>query len=291
MTTNIHTINPIIGDESFIVKFGRSPTQNDSKHLRTKVHLQYVHDLLKNRGDNIHLHHLQEYINNEKFPVHTNSDMIKKPRFVDHNHTLCAVAHIIQQSSYRMSDEELDQFNKIHEYHHIYEMDEIKDWFPELSHEDLQLIQPRDYSRDYSDSDDEKNSHYVSEINEKLEELLKPNVCSIDEKIVVKQLLYQTIKFYDEYDTGTIKTVYENLRTKTINKSSKLTDEIKNIICTCKDNDSTYDELDNISLVKDLNKAISEDTLYESVNNLLNTNNYELLSRMEDIFDVHHKSI
>ncbi len=40
-------INTIIGDISFVSKFGHDPGLNDNENLRTKTHLEYVKNLLR----------------------------------------------------------------------------------------------------------------------------------------------------------------------------------------------------------------------------------------------------
>ena len=45
-----NTINPIIGDISFVEKFGRLPDFNTDETLRIQTHLEYVESLLRGKS-------------------------------------------------------------------------------------------------------------------------------------------------------------------------------------------------------------------------------------------------
>lgn len=49
--TNINdqTINPLLGDISFINKFGQKPTAKTNEDLRIKTHLEYVENMLRQK--------------------------------------------------------------------------------------------------------------------------------------------------------------------------------------------------------------------------------------------------
>ena len=47
--SNPQTVNPIIGDESFISKFGYAPDETTDNQLRIVTHLAYAEELLRNK--------------------------------------------------------------------------------------------------------------------------------------------------------------------------------------------------------------------------------------------------
>jgi len=46
---NDQTINPLLGDISFINKFGQKPTVTTNEDLRIKIHLEYVENMLRQK--------------------------------------------------------------------------------------------------------------------------------------------------------------------------------------------------------------------------------------------------
>jgi hypothetical protein len=150
----LQTINPVIGDISYIKKFGHAPAASTPDQLRIKTHLEYVAELLrqkdvshlspelqKNRTHLLDL--LYSYAEAGVFPV--NYDRYeRRPCFIDKNGTICAVGYLIEQTAGR---EAAEKINTKHKYDHIFEMkDEAVDaWIATsgLTKEECAMIQPQ----------------------------------------------------------------------------------------------------------------------------------------------------
>ena len=50
--SNTDAINPIIGDISYLEKFGEAPNQTTDEQLRIQTHLEYVEQLLRKKDLN-----------------------------------------------------------------------------------------------------------------------------------------------------------------------------------------------------------------------------------------------
>ena len=46
----LHTVNAVIGDESFVQTFGTKPTQSTNEKLRIQTHLMFVEKELRNKN-------------------------------------------------------------------------------------------------------------------------------------------------------------------------------------------------------------------------------------------------
>lgn len=147
-------INAIIGDISFIEKFGTEPTRETNENLRIKTHLAYVENLLrkkdvstltkeqsKNRQKMLRL--LNEYRNAAVFPK--NVDFIDKrmPCFIDQDGRICAVGYLIEQTAGRKVAEEI---NDKYKYENLLAMrgGTIENWIESsgLTKEECAMIQP-----------------------------------------------------------------------------------------------------------------------------------------------------
>lgn len=101
--------NHHLGDDSFVARFGRLPTARDGEHLRMRVHLEYVHDLLaagaptrperaRRRGEL--LGYLDDYIAKGITPVNSYVPW-RNPVFIDRDGNICAVGYLIERSAGR----------------------------------------------------------------------------------------------------------------------------------------------------------------------------------------------
>ncbi|NRA13120.1 MAG: hypothetical protein HRT57_14315 [Crocinitomicaceae bacterium] len=148
------TINAVLGDQSFIEKYGFNPDISTDDNLRIRVHLEYVENRLrevstdhlssharKNREELLDvLHH---YWNASTFPKPSVVYEGRKPCFIDYEGNICAVGYLIEMKSGRHITE---QINKSHKFEYLLNMDNpiIDIWAKEngFSLKELAMIQP-----------------------------------------------------------------------------------------------------------------------------------------------------
>ncbi|GAB3894421.1 hypothetical protein GCM10028803_09360 [Larkinella knui] len=148
------TVNPLIGDESFVKKFGYKPDATTDDQLRIRTHLEYVEALLRNRTTRAMssdqqkkrrflLDKLREYRQRGAFPKNYDYVDERKPCFIDKDGTICAVGYLVEQTAGRKAAEKI---NTRYQYATVFEMNDPKllDWIAQsgLSREECQLIQP-----------------------------------------------------------------------------------------------------------------------------------------------------
>ena len=146
-------INAILGDASFVAKFGIAPDDNSDETLRIKTHLEYVERLLRDRDLRTMpeelkkarerlLDLLREYWTASVFPRNYDHAS-RKPCFIDRDGRVCAVAYLVERTAGR---ELASTINSAHQYAMIAEMDEpaLTEWVANsgLSLEELAAIQP-----------------------------------------------------------------------------------------------------------------------------------------------------
>ena len=152
--TDVQPINSVLGNQSFRMVFGRSPTAKTPERLRLRTHLAVVETLLRRR-DRSHLSSsqrerraalldaLREYRREGRFPQNTEVPK-RTPVFIDDEGRLCAVGHLIAESAGRDFAESIDE-----QYHraHIREIDlaALNRWASRhgFSRQELALIQPQ----------------------------------------------------------------------------------------------------------------------------------------------------
>ncbi|MEX0610189.1 MAG: hypothetical protein WD016_09150 [Balneolaceae bacterium] len=148
-----NTINPVIGDISYIQKFGHAPDENTSEITRIKTHLEYVVVQLKNEAvghlnadqkqNRAHLISLLEgYKDAEQFPKNHHFEN-RQPVFIDEEGNLCAVGYLIAQTEGKAVAESI---NKTHKFDYIKDIDAevLTDWLTKngLSKTEAAMIQP-----------------------------------------------------------------------------------------------------------------------------------------------------
>jgi hypothetical protein len=149
MRQPIETINPVIGDESFVAVFGRMPTMHDDPRTRVATHVGYVARLLRERETidprRIHvLDALDEYVATGLFPD-SEADHGLLPTFLDpQSGVRCAVAHLVETTAGSAIMRELDR-----DHHNAYIADLAGDprfvaWTESsgLTPAELAIIQP-----------------------------------------------------------------------------------------------------------------------------------------------------
>ncbi len=150
-----NTVNPIIGDESFIRTFGFAPDAHTDEHLRVSTHLAYAEQLLRNK-DVSHLspanreqrNHLldllAEYRTEGIFPVNYDHPDARKPCFIDKDQRICAVGYLLEQTAGRAAAEAI---NAKHQYEELLAMNDpmLDSWITTtgLTREELATIQPQ----------------------------------------------------------------------------------------------------------------------------------------------------
>lgn len=118
----IHPVNAILGNESFRMVFGRTPTTETPERLRLQTHLAVVETLLRRRSTPTLsgqqrerrkrlLDALHKYWVEGQFPRNTEVPG-RSPVFIDAVGRLCAVGHLIAVSAGRDVAESIDE-----EYH------------------------------------------------------------------------------------------------------------------------------------------------------------------------------
>jgi hypothetical protein len=149
-----NTVNPIIGDESFIAIFGIQPGQDTDDQLRIQTHLFYVENKLRARpADGLSeqqrenrekvLDLLQEYWKNGVFPANLDYLAERRPCFIDNNGNICAVGYLVEKTAGLAVAE---QINEEHQYDYLLDMNSpvIEAWAKEhgLTLEECAMIQP-----------------------------------------------------------------------------------------------------------------------------------------------------
>ena len=148
-----NTINAIIGDLSFVEKYGTMPDNDVNETERIMVHLSFVENLLRNRNvfypdestrlkRTLVLDLLKQYIENAVFPVNYDHQE-RRPCFIDRNGNICAVGYLIEKTVGR---ETAEKINAKHQYDYLLDMDNpmINAWATEFGFtlEECAMIQP-----------------------------------------------------------------------------------------------------------------------------------------------------
>ncbi|PIQ28133.1 hypothetical protein COW36_05155 [bacterium (Candidatus Blackallbacteria) CG17_big_fil_post_rev_8_21_14_2_50_48_46] len=149
-----YTINKIIGDISFLERYGQLPTLKTNTNLRIQTHLAYVEERLR-KVPNTHisphlrlqretlLDHLKTYRLAQKFPRNYEYQNQSRPVFIDREGNICAVGYLIEKTAGR----KLAQILDLH-YHNAYLKDmklpALSTWVKNsgFSLEELAMIQP-----------------------------------------------------------------------------------------------------------------------------------------------------
>ena len=175
-------VNPIIGDLSFINKFGCLPDATTNNELRIKTHLEYIENFLRHADvsnlTNIEklkrehlLDFLHEYWLTGIFPRNYDYADERKPCFIDKDNRICAVGYLVEQTAGKKAAE---QINSTHKYETIYEMNDavLDEWIANsgLSKEEVAMIQPSyprepEYTFSYITTANGISSAFISGLN------------------------------------------------------------------------------------------------------------------------------
>ncbi len=148
------TANAILGDISFVHKFGHRPNQTTDNTLRIKTHLEYVENLLRQKDvSRLPLAQQQQRVQlldllhgyREKGIFPKNHDYInqRKPCFIDKDGNICAVGYLIEKTAGR---EAAEKINRQYQYEELLAMQDegIDNWVSTsgLTKEECAMIQP-----------------------------------------------------------------------------------------------------------------------------------------------------
>jgi hypothetical protein len=148
------TVNPILGDLSFIHKFGHQPDAATGEDLRIKTHLEYVENLLRQKnisGLSPELRQkrkqlldlLHNYWTTGVFPRNYDYKKNREPCFIDRDDRICAVGYLIEKTAGRQVAKDI---NSKHKYDRILAMNDnmVDSWIKRsgLSKEECAMIQP-----------------------------------------------------------------------------------------------------------------------------------------------------
>jgi len=151
---NNQTINPHLGDISFVNKFGHQPNKKTDENLRIKTHLEYVETRLRKK-DISHLpgelkekrlqllNLLHKYSQAGVFPRNYDYKERRKPCFIDKDKRICAVGYLIEKTAGRQTAENI---NNKHKYDELSAMNDktVQSWIKHsgLTREECAMIQP-----------------------------------------------------------------------------------------------------------------------------------------------------
>jgi hypothetical protein len=146
-------VNAVLGDESYVDRFGAAPAPGTNETLRLATHLRYVEALLRARDVRAlppalraerarNLDRLHAYIAAGIFPQnHTYPG--RRPHFIDEAGRICAVGYLVEQSAGRAAAEAL---NREFEWSYVAEMhgEAVERWIARsgLTRDELAMIQP-----------------------------------------------------------------------------------------------------------------------------------------------------
>lgn len=162
-SSKFDAVNALIGDLSFVEKYGTFPDQEVNEELRISTHLEYVENLLRQKGvkhlsstqrkarlRNIEL--LREYRMNGIFPKNYDYPYQRKPCFIDKYERICAVGYLIEKTAGRKIAETV---NAKFQYRAIFEMEsaDLETWIYQsgMSKNELAMIQPNYEFREEDD--------------------------------------------------------------------------------------------------------------------------------------------
>ncbi|MEJ7822758.1 MAG: hypothetical protein WKF85_10580 [Chitinophagaceae bacterium] len=151
---NNQTINPFLGDISFVSKFGHPPNKNTDENLRIKTHLEYVETRLRKKD----ISHLTEQLKEKRlqllnllrkysqagvFPRNYDYEECRKPCFIDKDKRICAVGYLIEKTTGRQTAENINNKHKSDELSAMNDKT-VQNWIKHsgLTKEECAMIQP-----------------------------------------------------------------------------------------------------------------------------------------------------
>lgn len=148
-------VNAVLGDASFVARFGHAPGPDADEAVRLRTHLAYVEQLLRARPtDHLspalraararNLDRLHAYWTAGRFPRNYDAPGERQPTFIDREGRICAVGYLIEQSAGRAVAERI---NARYKHAFIREIDTpvLDQWATAsgLTKQELAMIQPQ----------------------------------------------------------------------------------------------------------------------------------------------------
>ncbi len=148
------TVNAILGDVSYIQKFGYAPGENANEQIRIQTHLEFVESILRRRvvskmpkapreNRNKMLNLLHDYWTCAEFPVNYDHPGTRIPCFIDKDSRICAVGYLIEKTAGR---DVAEKINADFKYFEIFEMKDplVENWIASsgLTKLECAMIQP-----------------------------------------------------------------------------------------------------------------------------------------------------
>lgn len=148
------TVNAVLGDLSYVERFGHPPTAETDENTRIRTHLAYVEKLLKSQvPDSVPrslyprrkymLNLLHSYQVQGVYPRQT-AFKGRQPHFIDEQGRLCAVGYLVERTDGRDLAEKINQQDS-YAYVPDMQLPELKAWQEKsgLTLQELAMIQPR----------------------------------------------------------------------------------------------------------------------------------------------------
>jgi len=151
---SVAPVNAVVGDASYVARFGVAPTAATPDFVRIQTHLAYAEQQLRQRtptglptvqrqrrAELLNL--LHSYWQAGVFPRNTAPDGQRHPCFIDGQGRICAVGYLVEQTAGRAAAERI---NRRFQYHDIAQMRDaaLSHWVASsgLSVAECALIQP-----------------------------------------------------------------------------------------------------------------------------------------------------
>ena len=147
-------INSVIGDISYVKKFGHLPAPGTDENLRIRTHLAYAEMILRSNETthldkpilqkrNILLDHLHKYWTKGIFPKNYDGENDKSPCFIDKEGNICAVGYLVEKTESREMAEFINADFKSSGNAEM-KSSALHDWLKRngLTKEDAAIIQP-----------------------------------------------------------------------------------------------------------------------------------------------------
>lgn len=166
-------INPIIGDISYVKKFGHLPAPGTDENTRIKTHLAYAEMMLRKAETSYlpveikqkrkeSLDHLHDYWVAGVFPKNYDRKD-RNPCFIDKDGNICAVGYLVEKSVGR---EVAENINKKFKYHKIADMNNaaLTGWVKAngFTREEAAIIQPSYGEQPAEPAELAKTANYIS---------------------------------------------------------------------------------------------------------------------------------
>jgi hypothetical protein len=148
------SINPILGDLSFVQTYGHAPDASTDENTRIRTHLAYVETRLRatdvmslSASQRVQRNHvldlLHDYWTAGVFPRNYDHPGERRPCFIDRDGRICAVGYLVEQTAGR---EAAEAINQQHQYDDLLAMNDpaLDNWVAGsgLSKVECAMIQP-----------------------------------------------------------------------------------------------------------------------------------------------------